>query len=74
LLTCRECNGILNVVAVETVPAQLSKQEKLIYNRLCDVQCLQCGKMYYSQPYDFGKSIKPVRHVTKNLKPMFSFV
>ncbi len=60
-----DCGGILNVIAVEEPPEDLPKEEKLLYNRLCDVECLSCGKVYYSQPYDFGKSINLVR---KDLK------
>lgn len=49
-----ECGGILEVVRIEEPPDYLSKPEKLVYKRLCDVQCLQCGKIVYSQPYDEG--------------------
>lgn len=48
------CGGVLNVIWVEEPPQELNKQERLIYNRVCDVECLKCGKVYYSQPYDFG--------------------
>lgn len=50
------CGGILVVKNVEEIPENLSKKEKLLYNRLCDVECLVCGKVLYSQPYDFGKN------------------
>jgi Zn finger protein HypA/HybF involved in hydrogenase expression len=56
-----DCGGMLFVIAIEEPPKHLSKQEKLIYNRVCDVQCYRCGKIYYSQPYDSGNSINPVR-------------
>lgn len=45
------CGGLLFVVKVheESDP------------RLCDVQCGDCGKTLYYQPYDFGKNINIVR-------------
>ncbi|MEC1490569.1 MULTISPECIES: hypothetical protein [Bacillus] len=49
------------VIAVEEPPENLSKQEKLVYNRVCDVECLKCGKVYYSQPYDFGSKMNEVK-------------
>lgn len=51
-----KCGGILDVVRIEVPPDYLSKQEKMVYKRLCDVQCLQCGTLVYSQPYDEGMS------------------
>lgn len=59
-----KCGGILDVIRIEEPPERLTKQEKLLYNRICDVQCLKCGKVYDSQPYDFGKRI----NVFKDLK------
>ncbi|MEH7414339.1 hypothetical protein V7266_03480 [Neobacillus drentensis] len=57
---CKECkNGILDVIRVEKYPEGL--KDKIAYQRLCDVQCLSCGKIYYSQPFDWGKSINEVR-------------
>lgn len=41
-----DCGGILSVVAVEEPPKDLSNENKLIYNRLCDVECLECGKIF----------------------------
>lgn len=41
-----DCGGVLMVIAVEEPPENLSKQEKLVYNRVCDVECLKCGKVY----------------------------
>ncbi|MEC0145272.1 hypothetical protein [Paenibacillus alginolyticus] len=61
MFNCKECGGILLVIEVETPPEELSKQEKLIYNRLCNVQCDNCKRIYYSQPYDYGKPINVVR-------------
>lgn len=55
------CGGILFVIRVEEPPKHLSKEEKLIYNRLCDVECGSCGKIYYSQPYDPGEKFNIVR-------------
>jgi hypothetical protein len=62
-----ECGGILNVIAVEEPPADLAKEQKLIYDRVCDVECLSCGKIYYSQPYDFGKRINAVKGTMKKV-------
>lgn len=56
-----KCGGILLVVAVEEPPVHLSKQEKLIYNRVCDVQCQKCEEIYYSQPYDDGKYLNEIK-------------
>jgi hypothetical protein len=64
-----ECGGMLNVVAVEEPPEHLTKEQKLLYDRVCDVECLECGKVIYSQPYDFGKSINAVKG---NMKKAYS--
>jgi hypothetical protein len=58
-----ECGGMLFVIRVEEPPEHLSKQDKLLYDRLCDVECHDCGKIHYSQAYDFGKRINPVRSI-----------
>jgi hypothetical protein len=57
-----ECGGILSVIRVEEYPKGL--KDKINYDRLCDVECLSCGKVYYSQPYDFGKSINKVKRLS----------
>lgn len=56
-----ECGGIMLVIGIEEPPKHLSKEEKLIYKRVCDVECQTCGKIKYSQPYDFGKTINNAR-------------
>lgn len=56
-----ECGGLLLVVSVENYPENLSSKKKLLYNRVCDVKCQKCGKVYYSQPYDDGKILNSVR-------------
>lgn len=61
-----ECGGILDVIRVEEPPEHLSKEEKLLYNRVCDVQCLECEKVYYSQPYDFGNKYNVFRDLNNN--------
>lgn len=66
MFNCKECGGLLFVIAVETPPDHLTKQEKLIYNRVCDVQCAECNKVYYSQPYDFGRNFNIVRDNQNN--------
>lgn len=65
-LVC-ECGGMLNVIAVEEPPEQSSKQLKSIYDRVCDLECLNCGKIIYSQPYDFGKNINIAKGKMKKL-------
>ncbi len=59
-----KCGGVLNVIRVETPPKHLSKQEKLVYSRLCDVECLNCEKIYYSQPFDDGNRL----NIAKDLR------
>lgn len=60
ILKC-ECGGILSVIRIEEYPKDI--KDKISYDRLCDVECLSCGKVYYSQPYDFGKKL----NITKKL-------
>lgn len=55
------CGGMLIVKNIEEPPKNLSKQEKLVYNRVCDVECIQCGNVLYSQPYDFGNKLNIAR-------------
>lgn len=50
-----KCGGILSVIKVEKYPDTL--KNKIDYDRICDVECLSCGKIYYSHPYDFGKNL-----------------
>ena len=59
-----DCGGVLLVVSIEEPPAHLSK-EKLLYNRVCDVQCQTCGKIHYSQTYDDGTHINLVKTTKK---------
>ncbi|SES89531.1 hypothetical protein SAMN05421676_10247 [Salinibacillus kushneri] len=54
-----ECGGILDVIRVEEYPEDL--KDKINYDRVCDVQCLNCGNVYYSQPYDNGSRLNKVR-------------
>lgn len=56
-----ECGGILLVISIEEIPNNKSKIEKLVYNRVCDVKCQSCGKVYYSQPYDYGSNINEIK-------------
>lgn len=37
------------MIAVEEIP---KNKQKMNYNRVRDVQCQNCGNIYYSQPYD----------------------
>ncbi|RXT00985.1 hypothetical protein EIZ39_25670 [Ammoniphilus sp. CFH 90114] len=58
-----DCGGMLFVIRVEDPPKHLSKQDRLIYNRVCDVKCNSCGNIRYSQPYDFGNRLNPVKDI-----------
>ncbi|SHF97890.1 hypothetical protein SAMN05216225_101136 [Ornithinibacillus halophilus] len=61
-MLCNKCGGVLSVIRIEKVP----KDKKYIdYERLCDVECLKCNKVFYSQPYDNGKRINMVRKITR---------
>jgi hypothetical protein len=62
LLICK-CGGILYVIRVEEYPN--NNVDKINYNRLCDVECLSCGQIYYSQPFDFGRKFNEVRDLSK---------
>lgn len=55
------CGGILSVTHIEEPPTNLKNTEKLLYDRVCDVECLKCGKILYSQPYDFGSKLNTVK-------------
>ncbi|MFD1607463.1 hypothetical protein [Oceanobacillus luteolus] len=61
-----KCGGILDIIRIENPPGSLSEQEKLAYKRVCDVQCLECGKVYYSQPYDFGNKFNTFRDLNND--------
>lgn len=60
------CGGILSVKNIEEPPKNLKNHEKLLYNRVCDVECLKCGKVLYSQPYDSGSILNTVRPTKPN--------
>jgi hypothetical protein len=47
------------VIRIEEYPENI--KDKINYDRLCDVECLSCGQIYYSQPYDFGKNINEAK-------------
>ncbi|WP_228547521.1 hypothetical protein [Filobacillus milosensis] len=51
------------VIRVEEPPKNLSEIEKLTYNRVCDVECANCGEIYYSQPYDTGQRLNIVKKI-----------
>ncbi len=64
-MVCK-CGGILDVIRIEEPSKSLEKPQQLIYNRICDVQCVKCGEIYYSQPYDSGmRSLNKVRKIEK---------
>lgn len=58
-----KCGGILTVKSVEQYSEEI--KDKINYTRICDVSCLSCGKIYYSQPYDQGKVINSIRRTKK---------
>lgn len=60
-----DCGGVLLVISIEEPPAHLSKEKKLLYNRVCDVQCQTCGKIYYSQTYDDGTHLNLIKATKK---------
>lgn len=53
-MKCTDCGGILFVIKVHD-------ENDLTKNRLCDVQCIDCEKILYYQPYDYGKRINIVK-------------
>ena len=57
-LKCK-CGGVLSVIRIEEYPDNI--KDKINFNRLCDVECLSCGQIYYSQPYDFGEKVNKVK-------------
>lgn len=57
-----KCGGILLVVSIEEPPKHLSSREKLLYDRVCDVECQKCGNIIYSQPYDGANHLNIVRN------------
>lgn len=50
-----DCDGLLSVKSVEEYQEEI--KDKIKYNRVCHVECLSCGKVIYSQPYDYSKKI-----------------
>jgi uncharacterized protein with PIN domain len=62
-MICPDCNGILFVKQVEEIPDAV--KVKVNYDRLCDVECIKCNKVIYSQPYDNGRKINLVRDMCK---------
>lgn len=51
-MLCSKCNGILDVIKIHDIDS--------LKPRLCDVQCLECGKIVYLQPYDWGTRLNLV--------------
>lgn len=47
---CKDCNGVLLVINIH----------KSQSDRLCDVQCIECEKTLYYQPYDNGQKLNLV--------------
>lgn len=62
-----ECGGLLLPIAMEEFPSSIKGDEQLHYERVCDVACQDCGKVYYSQPYDSNKKQLRVVKETKQL-------
>jgi hypothetical protein len=62
-----KCGGILDVIRIEKPPENMPEAKKIVYDRLCDVECMKCGTVYFSQPYDPGNNINIVRGKMKPL-------
>lgn len=60
-MVCNECGGMLFVKKIEKVPEHV--KDKINYERLCDVECNDCHKVFYSQPYDFGNNLNLLRKI-----------
>lgn len=52
-MICKDCGGILFVIKIH-------EEKDIRKNRLCDVQCIDCEKIYFYQPYDFGNFMNSV--------------
>lgn len=59
------CGGVFLVIRIEKVPSNLLTNEKLSYSRLCDVECVKCGKVHYSQPFDGGNNLTIAKKIEK---------
>lgn len=57
-----KCGGILEVIRLEYYPKEI--KDKVSYQRVCDVKCIECGKEFYSQPYDFGRKFNVVKDLS----------
>ena len=53
MFICDECGGMLFVIKVH-------QNNDLNKPRLCDVECIECGRRLYYQPYDFGSRLNGV--------------
>lgn len=60
-----QCGGMLVPIAVEEPPEELSKEEKLLYKRVCDVECMSCGTVICGQPFDGNSSLNVVKKTKK---------
>lgn len=60
-MICNDCGGILFVTKVHD-------EKNLQTDRLCDVQCINCNKVYFYQPYDGGKLLNVVKGNKKENK------
>lgn len=63
-----DCGGILFVIAIEEFPDELTSEEELSYNRVCDVECNKCHKVYYSRSYDGVKTLNLVKETKGIIK------
>lgn len=60
-MICNKCGGVLAPIRVEEYPGDLPSHKMAQYNRLCDVKCLGCDRIYYSQGYDEGTKLNLVK-------------
>lgn len=53
-MRCNDCGGILMVIKIH-------EEKDMTIDRLCDVQCIDCEKILYNQPYDFGNQLNLIK-------------
>lgn len=48
------CGGIYLVIKIHD-------EQNIKKDRLCDVECSNCGNIRYYQPYDFGQTLNLIK-------------
>lgn len=67
-MICHKCGGVLATIKVEEYPECLEAHKIVEYNRVCDVKCLTCEEVYYSQGYDEGTVLNLVKDIKQKKK------